>query len=411
MKKPKETSYPKEKIKVLLLENIHAEAERMFSAERYQIRTIGKALDEEALIREIGDVSILGIRSKTKVTKKVLAAAPRLLAVGAFCIGTDQIDFAACDEKGVVAFNAPYSNTRSVVELALAEILSLLRKVPDKNADMHKGIWDKSSAGSFEARGKRLGIVGYGNIGSQLSVLAEALGMEVFFYDVQEKLVLGNAKKCRNLAELLKKSNIVSLHVDGRPSNKNLIGEKEFKLMRPGAYFLNISRGSVVDIAALARHLISGHLAGAGVDVFPEEPKGKDEPFASPLRGIPNVILTPHIGGSTKEAQENIAAYVPARVIDFINTGNTNMSVNFPNVQLPRLKNAHRIIHIHKNVPGVLASVNEIFARNKVNISGQYLKTTERIGYTITDIERKHGKDILTELKAAPYTIRTRILY
>ncbi|MGC9599043.1 MAG: phosphoglycerate dehydrogenase [Minisyncoccia bacterium] len=407
----KKTSYPKSKIKVLLLENIHADAAKTFSAEGYPVKTADRALDEADLVKELADVRILGIRSKTKITGHILAAAPRLLAIGAFCIGTNQIDFAECDKRGVAVFNAPYANSRSVVELALGEILMLLRKVFDKSVQLHAGTWNKSASGSFEARGKRLGIVGYGNIGSQLSVLAEALGMEVYFYDIEEKLALGNAKRCKTLAELLRKSDVVSLHVDGRAENKNLIGEKELARMRPGSYLVNISRGHVVNLDALARHLTAGHLAGAAVDVFPEEPKGNADPFTSPLQGLPNVILTPHIGGSTEEAQKNIAGYVAGRVIDYVNTGDTSMSVNFPNVRLPLLKKAHRIIHIHENIPGMLARVNEIFAAHKINIVGQYLKTTETIGYTITDIESTHGNEVIAALKAVPHTIKARILY
>ncbi len=407
----KKTSYPKNKIKVLLLENIHADAAKTFSDEGYPVRTVDRALDEAELTRELADVLILGIRSKTKITSRVLAAAPRLLAIGAFCIGTNQINLAECDKKGIAVFNAPYSNSRSVVELALGEMLMLLRKVFNKSEKLHVGVWDKSASGSFEARGKRLGIVGYGNIGSQLSVLAEALGMEVYFYDIEEKLALGNTKRCRSLAELLRKSDIVSLHVDGRPENKNLIGEKELARMRPGSYLVNISRGNVVDLDALAKHLAAGHIAGAAVDVFPEEPKGNGELLVSPLQGLPNVILTPHIGGSTEEAQKNIAGYVAGRIIDFINNGDTSMSVNLPNVRLPLLKKAHRIIHIHENIPGMLARVNEIFAAHKINIVGQYLKTTETIGYTITDIESAHGNEVIAALKAVPHTIKARILY
>ncbi len=407
----KKTSYPKNKIKVLLLENIHADAAKTFAAEGYPIKTVDKALDEAELARELADVLILGIRSKTKITGRVLAAAPRLLAIGAFCIGTNQINLAECDKKGIAVFNAPYSNSRSVVELALGEILMLLRRVFNKSEKLHAGVWDKSAAGSFEARGKRLGILGYGNIGSQLSVLAEALGMEVYFYDIEEKLALGNAKRCKTLAELLRKSDVVSLHVDGRAENKNLIGEKELAHMRPGSYFVNISRGNVVNLDALARHLKAGHIAGAAVDVFPEEPKSNTESLVSPLQGLPNVILTPHIGGSTEEAQKNIAGYVAGRIIDFVNTGDTSMSVNLPNVRLPLLKKVHRIIHIHENIPGMLARINEIFAAHKINIAGQYLKTTEMIGYTITDIDSNHGNEVIAALKAVPHTIKARILY
>lgn len=396
---------------VLLLENIHAAATEAFEAHGCTVETLEGALDEDELLRRIGDVDILGIRSKTRVTHRVVAASERLMAVGAFCIGTNQIALDACTEQGVIAFNAPFSNTRSVVELAIGEIVMLLRRVLQIDRDMHRGIWNKTATNSYEVRGKKLGIVGYGNIGAQLSVLAEAMGMRVYYYDVVEKLALGNAVKCRSLEELLETADVVSLHVDGRPENRSIFGERELDLMKPGAVLLNLSRGFVVDMDALAERLRSGRLLGAAVDVYPEEPKSNDTPFESSLRGLENVILTSHIGGSTEEAQVNIARYVPGRIADYVNTGNTYGSVNFPIVQLPELTNAHRLLHIHRNVPGILAHVNEILAAHQVNIEGQYLKTNESIGYVITDINREYDAGVLRDVAAVENTIRFRVLY
>jgi D-3-phosphoglycerate dehydrogenase len=410
-KLPMAISYPKNRISVLLLENIHPKAVEMFRHEGYQVETIPGALSEEELCEKIQNVSILGIRSKTHVTRKVLEHANRLMSVGAFCIGTNQIDLDACLEAGVTVFNAPYSNTRSVVEMAIGEIIMLSRGIVGKSNKMHQGIWDKSAAGSFEVRDKKLGIVGYGNIGAQLSVLAEAMGMVVYYYDVVEKLQLGNARKCNTMQELLEKADFVTLHVDGRPENKNMFGAQEFAFMKPGAIFLNLSRGHVVDIEALMENLKSGKLRGAAVDVFPQEPATNDEPFVSELLGLPNVILTPHIGGSTSEAQVNIANFVPNRIMDYINSGNTYQSVNFPNIQLPELKNAHRLIHIHENVPGVLADINNVLAKNQVNILGQYLKTNELVGYVITDVDKKYDKQLVNDMRRIPHTIKFRMLY
>lgn len=404
-------SYPKNRISVLLLENIHPRAVEIFKAEGYKIETVSGAMDEAELAERIKDVSILGIRSKTQVTRKVLENANKLMAVGAFCIGTNQIDLTACQEKGIAVFNAPYSNTRSVVELAIGEIIMLIRNIVDKSNKMHQGIWDKSAKNSFEIRNKKLGLVGYGNIGAQLSVVAEALGMEVYYYDVVERLPLGNVKKCRTLHELLGKVDIVSLHVDGRASNKNLIGEKEFAAMKDGVIFLNLSRGHVVDIQALVASIKSQKVWGASIDVFPYEPKTNNEEFINELRGLPNVILTPHIGGSTEEAQENIAQFVPGKMIEFVNKGNTFMSVNFPNLQLPELHEAHRLIHIHENYPGIIAQINSILATYGINILGQYLKTNEKIGYVITDIDKAYSKDVIKELKEIKHTIKFRMLY
>lgn len=404
-------SYPKNRINVLLLENIHEHGVRKLKEEGYNVTVHPAGMSEEELCEVIKDVSILGIRSKTIVTKKVLQNAKRLLAVGAFCIGTNQIDLVTCQRKGVAVFNAPFSNTRSVVELAIAEIILLMRRIPDKTAKMHEGKWDKSASGSFEVRGKTLGIVGYGNIGAQLSVVAESIGLKVQFYDLEEKLALGNAHQCKDLNELLSTSDIVTLHVDGRKSNKNIFGEEQFQVMKDGVVFLNLSRGHIVDIASLKKHVMSGKIRGVGVDVFPEEPMSNDEEFVSELRGLPNTILTPHIGGSTLEAQENIADFVPGKIIDYINTGSTNNSVNFPNIVLPTLQNAHRFIHIHLNEPGVLAQINHELASHNLNIVGQYLKTNEEIGYVITDINKNYNEEIIKKLKAIKGTIRFRVVY
>lgn len=407
----KAISYPKNRINVLLLENVHPDAFKIMKEEGYNITTHSGAMDEEELAEKIKDVSVIGIRSKTQLTKKVLKNANRLIAVGAFCIGTNQIDLDECLRRGIAVFNAPYSNTRSVVELAIGEIILLMRNLPDKIMKMHEGIWNKSADNSFEIRGKKLGIVGYGNIGAQLSVVAESIGFDVYFYDVVEKLALGNATKCTSLEELFSKVDIVTLHVDGRKSNKNLIGDKEFEQMKDGVIFLNLSRGHVVDIDALQKHITSGKIKGAGIDVFPEEPKTNNETFESPLRKLPNVILTPHIGGSTLEAQENIGNFVPGKIIEYINTGSTTNSVNFPNQQLPVLENAHRLIHIHHNVPGILAKINEILAKHNINIVGQYLKTNETIGYVITDINKAYDKGLIKDLKEIKDTVKFRILY
>jgi len=408
---PNNISYPKNKINVLLLENVHPVAVEIMKAEGFNVETYAAALTEDELCEKIKNVSVLGIRSKTHVTAKVLDNANRLMVIGAFCIGTNQIDLKMATQKGVAAFNAPFSNTRSVVELAIAEMIMLIRNIPDKSVMMHKGVWDKSARGSFEVRGKKLGIVGYGNIGSQLSVLAESLGMKVLYFDAEEKLALGNAVKCKNLKELLNASDVISMHVDGRSKNENLIGEQEFSAMKKGVIFINLSRGHVVEIAALKNAIHSGKVAGCAIDVYPYEPVSNNEEFLSELRGLPNTILTPHIGGSTMEAQENIGSFVPAKMMDFINSGSTSNSVNFPNLTLPTLENAHRLIHIHHNMPGILASINQVLASNGVNIMGQYLKTNESIGYVITDINKEYSKDLIKDLKGIEHTIKFRILY
>lgn len=404
-------SYPKSRIKVLLLENVHPVAIHLFEQEGFSVEIRKGALDEDELAEAIKGVHILGIRSKTNVTRRVLENADRLMTVGAFCIGTNQIDLTACSERGITVFNAPYSNTRSVVELAIGEIIMLIRNVVPKSNKMHAGVWDKSATNSFEVRGKKLGLVGYGNIGTQLSVVAEALGMEVYFYDVVDKLALGNARKCKTLNDLLAVSDIISLHTDGRKTNKNLIGAREFGLMKQGVIFLNLSRGHIVDIAALVEAIKSGKVAGAGVDVFPYEPKTNNEEFINELRGLPNVILTPHIGGSTEEAQENIGNFVPGKLLEYINNGSTYGSVNFPELQLPLLQDSHRLLHIHRNVPGILSQLNQIFAKHHINIKGQYLKTDENIGYVITDIAKNYDDDVVEELKNVDNTIKFRLLY
>lgn len=397
--------------KALLLENIHPDAALRLDGSGYEIESLPRSLDESALLRKLTDVSIVGIRSKTKITERVLAAAPGLIAIGAFCIGTDQLDLPACAKRGVAVFNAPYSSTRSVVEIALGEILLLARGAFQKSQRLHRGVWDKSAEGSHEVRGKKLGIVGYGKIGSQLSVLAESLGMDVYFHDLEFRMVLGNAKKCRSLAQLLKIADIVTLHVDGRAGNRNLIGRHEFRQMKPGVIFLNASRGFVVDDNALAESLKTGHVRAAAIDVFPREPKANDEKFSSPLQAFDQVILTPHIAGSTEEAQKDIASFVSERLADYSGNGSTLHSVNFPSVQLPKIKNAHRLIHIHENIPGMLAQINRVFATHSANILGQYLKTNETIGYAITDIGTAYRRQIVQDLMEIPHTIKFRVLY
>lgn len=398
------------KLQVLLLESIHDDAAQLFGAQGHHVESFDRALDEDELTERVGPVDLLGIRSKTQVTDAVLAAAPHLLAVGAFCIGTNQIDLAACGRRGVGVFNAPFSNTRSVVEMAIAEIVVLTRRLLDKSQALHAGTWDKSSAGSHEVRGRRLGIVGYGKIGSQLSVLAEALGMTVFFYDTADRLALGNARRCLTLHELLETVDVVSLHVDGRPANRGFFGEGELSLMRPGALFLNLSRGFVVDHAALRRHLESGHLGGAAIDVFPGEPKRRGEPFHSELQNLPNVVLTPHIGGSTEEAQRDIGQFVAQKLLDFATTGSTSLSVNLPDLSLPARAGAHRLVHIHHNTPGVLATINGVLAEHRVNIEGQHLGTRGEIGYVITDIGRDYTGEMVGRLQDLPETIRLHVL-
>lgn len=408
---PMAISYPKSRIKVLLLENIHPNAKAQLSEEGYQVELLSHSLSEDELCEKIKDVSIIGIRSKTQLTRKVIDHAERLIGVGCFCIGTNQVDLQACLERGIPVFNAPYSNTRSVVELVIGEIIMLMRGIPVKDKRMHEGKWAKTAENSNEIRGKSLGIVGYGNIGSQLSVLAESMGMRVFFYDKVDKLALGNATRCSTLRELLKKSDIVSLHVDGNPLNKGFFGEAEMKMMKKGALLLNLARGFVVDVEVLEKFMRNGRIRGAAIDVFPSEPKSNTEPFHSNLLGLDNLILTPHIGGSTQEAQEDIATFVPDKLIRYVNTGDTFASVNFPNLQLPSQQAGHRLIHIHRNVPGIMAQITQVLSDHECNIVGQYLKTNETIGYVITDIDRQYDKQVTKALRAIEHTIKFRVLY
>ena len=397
-------------MKALLLENIHPDAVRPLEDAGLEVVQQRSALGESDLAAALPGVALLGIRSKTRVTEAVLAGAPDLLAVGAFCIGTDQIDLAGASARGVAVFNAPYSNTRSVVELTLAEVIALTRRLTEKDQAMHTGRWDKSATGAHEVRGRTLGIVGYGNIGAQLSVVSEALGMRVVFYDTADKLALGNARRCVSMDELLEVSDVVSLHVDGRPSNSSLFGEKEFSRMRPGALFLNLCRGFVIDHEALRRHLVSGHLAGAAVDVFPEEPRSAGEEFVSVLRGLPNVILTPHIGGSTEEAQADIGAFVGAKLADFVADGATSLSVNMPQLALPPATGSHRVAHIHSNIPGVMAEMNSVLAAHGVNVEAQLLGTRGDLGYALTDIGVDYPGGAVEQLRAMSPTVRLRVL-
>jgi D-3-phosphoglycerate dehydrogenase len=395
---------------VLLLEAVHPDAASFLSKTGYQVELLDHALSEADLLARLGEVDVVGIRSNTHVTAEAFEAAPHLLAVGAFCIGTNQIDLRAASQHGVAVFNAPFSNTRSVVELVISEIIALYRGLTGKDRQMHEGIWDKSAKGSHEVRGRRLGIVGYGNIGSQVSVLAEALGLSVWFYDTADKLALGNAKSCSSLEELLETVDIVTLHVDGRPANNGLFGEAEFSRMRDASMFLNLSRGFVVDHASLRRHIQSGHIAGAAVDVFPSEPKRRGEVLSSELRGLPNVILTPHIGGSTEEAQQDIGRFVAGKLHDYLSFGSTSLSVNMPELTLPPRSGEFRLTHVHTNVPGVLASINSLFASHSMNIEGQYLATRGDIGYVITDTAKDFPPDLLSSLRAMPSTVRLRVL-
>ena len=407
----RELSYPKNKINVLLLEKVDKIAFDLFKEEGYNVESLDGSLNEKDLIKKIKDVSILGIRSKTIISDKVIKSANKLLAIGAFCIGTNQIKFESCNDSGIVVFNAPYSNTRSVVEIVIAQIINLMRKIIIKSNKMHLGVWSKDSLDSFEIRNKVIGIVGYGNIGSQLSVICEALGMKVLYYDIVDKLSIGNAKKCKSLNDLLKNSDIVSLHVDGKKSNTNLISDKEFSIMKEKSILVNYSRGNVVDIDSLIKNIKSKKLIGAALDVFPEEPSNNKEKFKSKVKGIEEIILSPHIGGSTKEAQKNIGSYVPDKIIDFINSGNTSSSVNFPKLSLPEQSDSHRLIHIHKNQPGVMLKINKIISEYNINIKGQYLKTNEEIGYVITDIDSVYNKEVVKSLKNIPATIKLRVLY
>lgn len=408
---PRSQSYPRSRMKILLLENVHPVAAQLLRHEGYSVEMLKGALSEEELIEKVRDVAVLGIRSKTEITRRVLEHAPKLIAIGAFCIGTNQIDLDACSDHGVAVFNAPYSNTRSVVELAIGEMIMLIRSVFPKSEGMHAGKWDKSSNYSYEVRGKKLGIIGYGHIGTQLSIIGEALGMEVYFYDRVDKMPIGNAKKCRTIEDVLRIADVVSLHIDGRPENTNLFGAKQFEQMKDGAIFLNLARGHLVEMSALVAAIKRGKIRGVGVDVFPYEPKANHEEFVNELRGLPNVILTPHIGGSTEEAQEGIGNYVPERLLEYLNNGSTTGSVNLPAVQLPVLQDAHRLLHIHRNVPGIMAKINALFAKYQINISGQYLKTNEQVGYVIVDLDKNYTDAFVEEIKNIDHTIRFRMLY
>ncbi|HLH46402.1 MAG TPA: phosphoglycerate dehydrogenase [Acidimicrobiales bacterium] len=396
--------------RALLVEDVHPDAVRILEQAAWHVDTAPRALPDGDLVGRLDGVQLLGIRSQTQLTASVLEKCRDLVAVGAFCIGTNQIDLGAASRLGVAVFNAPFSNTRSVVELVVAEIISLTRRLTEKDRAMHAGRWDKSAAGAHEVRGRRLGIVGYGNIGTQLSVLAESLGMSVSFYDTADRLALGNARRCSTLEELLESVDVVSLHVDGRPDNRGLFGEAELRRMRPGSLFLNLSRGFVVDHEALRRHIESGHLAGAAVDVFPSEPAAAGDPFVSDLRGLPNVILTPHIGGSTEEAQADIGQFVARKLVDYAERGATPLSVNLPNLELPARAGAHLVVHIHRNTPGVLAAINAIFADHQVNIEAQVLATRGEIGYVISDISSELTADMLAPLAGMDDTIRIRTL-
>ncbi|WOD08791.1 phosphoglycerate dehydrogenase [Marinomonas sp. GJ51-6] len=405
-------SLDKNKIKILLLEGVHQSAlDALNDAGYTNIEYHKTALAEDELIEKISEAHFIGIRSRTQLTAKVLEHANKLVAVGCFCIGTNQVDLDAASAKGIVVFNAPFSNTRSVAELVLGQLILLLRGIPAKNAACHRGGWIKSAVGSYETRGKRLGIIGYGSIGTQLSVLAESLGMEVCFYDIVTKLPLGNARQIKSLKELLSTSDIISLHVPETNSTKLMIGEKEVSQMKKGSIFINASRGTVADLDAVANAIKAGDLGGAAVDVFPVEPKGNDEEFVSPLRGLDNVILTPHIGGSTMEAQENIGVEVAEKLIKFSDVGTTIAAVNFPEVALPAQSDNHRILHIHENRPGVLSKINGIFSEYNINITGQYLRTTEKLGYMVMDVDAETGELALEKMKEVDGTIKARLLF
>jgi D-3-phosphoglycerate dehydrogenase / 2-oxoglutarate reductase len=406
------TSLDKSKIKILLLEGVHQSAvDNFLNAGYTNIEHLPTSLDEASLIEKIRDVHFLGIRSRTQLNERVFAAAEKLNAVGCFCIGTNQVDLNAALVRGIPVFNAPYSNTRSVAELVLAEAIMLLRGIPEKNTRAHQGGWLKSAKNSHEARGKTLGIVGYGNIGSQLSVLAESLGFNVIFYDVVTKLGMGNASQVASLEELLARSDVVSLHVPELPSTKWMIAKEQLALMKPSGILINASRGSVVVIEDLAEALEAGRLYGAAIDVFPVEPKGNEEEFVSPLRGIPNVILTPHVGGSTLEAQENIGIEVSEKLITYSDNGTTVTAVNFPEVALPAHPDKHRVLHIHDNVPGVLTEINRVLSESGINISGQYLQTNEQVGYVVIDVDKAYGEQALEALRRVEHTLRVRVLY
>jgi D-3-phosphoglycerate dehydrogenase / 2-oxoglutarate reductase len=424
------TSFPKNRIKAVLLESIHPVGVELLRSEGFQVETLPGAPDESKLAKIIEGAHVLGIRSKTEVTPKALAAAQKLLTVGCFCIGTNQVSLLDAKRRGVPVFNSPFSNTRSVAELTIAEVIALTRRLVEKSDLVHRGVWDKSAAGAHEVRGRTLGIVGYGHIGSQVSVLAEAMGMRVVYHDVLSKLPMGNARQVKTLADVLKDADVVTLHVPANDSTKNMIGAAQLKKMKPGSMVINNARGSVVDLVALASALKSGHLAGAALDVFPDEPSGKGDTFDSPVRGLSNVILTPHIGGSTEEAQQSIAEDVATRLIKFINVGSTTGCVNVPQVELPeqgsfdvgtdddvrrktpqKPRRRHRILHFHRNVPGVLSNLHAAIAKLGANISAEHLRTDDQIGFVVLDVDPTDGEKVLAAVRGIPETIRVRMLW
>jgi D-3-phosphoglycerate dehydrogenase / 2-oxoglutarate reductase len=408
----RQTSFDRDKIRILLLEGVHPSAiDHLRQAGYDNVTALGHALQGDHLAAALDDVHMLGIRSRTQLDATAIAAARRLIAVGCFCIGTNQVDLAAATRAGVPVFNAPFSNTRSVAELVLAEAILLLRGVPAKSAAMHRGVWQKTAKSSYEVRGKTLGVIGYGNIGAQLGVLAEGLGMQVIFYDVVKKLNLGNARQVEDLDELLAAADVVTLHVPSSPRTRNLIDAAALGKMKPQAVLINASRGDVVDLDALSDRLQAGALLGAAIDVFPKEPKSNDEAFESPLIGRDNVILTPHVGGSTQEAQENIGFEVAEKLIRYSDNGSTLSAVNFPEVALPEHPGQHRLLHIHRNVPGVLSAINQVLSEQQVNVAGQYLQTNAEIGYVVIDIETDYSGPVLERLRAVPATIRARVLF
>jgi D-3-phosphoglycerate dehydrogenase len=408
----KTTSYPKEKINILFLENISTAAMQKFADAGYSsVKKINGALSEEELVKEIKNVHLLGIRSKTQITKNVLEHAEKLQAIGCFCIGVNQVDINEATKKGITVFNAPYSNTRSVAELVIASSIMLIRRIPDKNKAAHEGIWLKDSKGSYELRGKTMGIIGYGNIGSQVSVLAEALGLKVIFYDVETKMPLGNAEDKKSLREVINYADIITLHVPDLPSTKNLINKNNIKYFKKGSILINYARGEVIDLTALSKALQDGHLGGAAIDVYPAEPERNGDTFTTPLQGLSNVILTPHIGGSTEEAQQNIGEDVSNKLFNFLEKGITTGSHTVPGLSLPPQEGTHRILHIHNNVPGVLSEINTRLSENKINILAQYLKTNDDIGYVVLDIDKSLSKNALELLKNVRQTIKVRLLY
>ena len=407
-----QTSYPKEKINILLLENVSDVAVKNFARQGYShVEKLTKALPEAELIQAVKNVHLLGIRSKSQITKAVLDAAEKLQAIGCFCIGVNQVNLEAATENGVAVFNAPYSNTRSVAELVIGASIMLIRRIPDKNMAAHKGIWLKESSGSYELRGKTLGIIGYGNIGTQVSVLAESLGMRVIFYDIETKMPLGNAEDMKSLKEVLSQSDIVTLHVPETSQTKNLLNKTNLKYCKKGSIILNYARGEVIELNDLRKFLESGHIAGAAIDVFPVEPEKNGDHFLSPLQNLPNVLLTPHIGGSTEEAQQNIGEDVSNKLLNYLEKGVSLGSHTVPALSLPPQEGSHRILHIHQNVPGVLSEINSALSGNKINIVGQYLKTNDSIGYVVVDVDKQLSRKATQLLKEVPHTIKVRLLY